>query len=114
MSKRINGKNFDILSNVKSTYKHIYPQDKDAKYIKDNITFANVLAEMQNGNDFYDITFTDQYSDSLMRERIFTILSKVSGVDYDKIYYMWLNNEHLTIFKGINLHNSKIYLNFVV
>ena len=114
MSKRINGKNFDILSNVKSTYKHIYPQDKDAKYIKDNITFANVLAEMQNGNDFYDITFTDQYSDSLMRERIFTILSKVSGVDYDKIYYMWLNNEHLTIFKGINLHNSKIYLNFVM
>ena len=114
MSKRINGKNFDILSNVKSTYKHIYPQDKDAKYIKDNITFANVLAEMQNGNDFYDITFTDQYSDSLMRERIFTILSKVSGVDYDKIYYMWLNNEHLTIFNGINLHNSKIYLNFVM
>lgn len=92
MAKRINGKNFDILSNVKSTYKYIYPQDKDAKYIKDNITFANVLAEMQNGNDFYDITFTDQYSDSLMRERIFTILSKVSGIDYDKIYYMWLNN----------------------
>ncbi|MCI6930894.1 MAG: hypothetical protein MR750_06570 [Methanobrevibacter boviskoreani] len=47
---------------------------------------------MQKGNDFYDIVFTDQYSDSLMRERIFTILSKVSGVDYDKIYYMWLNN----------------------
>lgn len=92
MTKRINGKNFDILSNVKNTYRHIYPQDKDAKYIKDNITFANVLAEMQNGNDFYDIVFTDQYSDSLMRERIFTILSKVSGVDYDKIYYMWLNN----------------------
>ena len=92
MAKRINGKNFDILSNVKTAYRHIYPEDKDAKYIKDNITFANVLAEMQNGNDFYDITFTDQYSDSLMRERIFTILSKVSGIDYDKIYYMWLNN----------------------
>ncbi len=72
MAKRINGKNFDMLSNVKSAYKHIYPQDKDVKYIKDDITFANVLAEMQKGNDFYDITFTDQYSDSLMRERIFT------------------------------------------
>ena len=92
MAKRINGKNFDMLSNVQNEYSHIYPQDKDAKYIKDNITFANVLAEMQNGKDFYDITFTDQYSDSIMRERIFTILSKVSGVDYDKIYYMWLNN----------------------
>ena len=44
MAKRINGKNFDMLSNVKSAYKYIYPQDKDAKYIKDNITFANVLA----------------------------------------------------------------------
>lgn len=92
MAKRINGKNFDILSNVKSTYKHIYPQDKDVQYIKENISFANVLAEMQKGNDFYYIVFTDQYSDSLMRERIFTILSKVSGLDYDKIYYMWLNN----------------------
>lgn len=92
MAKRINGKNFDILSNVKNTYRHIYPKDKDVQYIKENISFVNVLAEMQNGNDFYDITFTDQYSDSLMRERIFTILSKVSGIDYDKIYYMWLNN----------------------
>lgn len=92
MAKRINGKNFDILSNVKSTYNHIYPQDKDVQYIKENISFANVLAEMQKGNDFYDIVFTDQYSDSLMRERIFTILSKVSGLGYDKIYYMWLNN----------------------
>ena len=92
MAKRINGKNFDILSNVKNTYRHIYPKDKDVQYIKENISFVNVLAEMQNGNDFYDIVFTDQYSDSLMRERIFTILSKVSGIDYDKIYYMWLNN----------------------
>ena len=92
MAKRINGKNFDILSNVKSAYKHIYPQDKDVQYIKENISFADVLAEMQKDNDFYDIVFTDQYSDSLMRERIFIILSKVSGIDYDKIYYMWLNN----------------------
>ena len=92
MAKRINGKNFDILSNVKNTYRHIYPKDKDVQYIKENISFVNVLAEMQNGNDFYDIVFTDQYSDSLMRERIFAILSKVSGIDYDKIYYMWLNN----------------------
>lgn len=92
MAKRINGKNFDILSNVKSAYKYIYPQDKDVQYIKENLSFAAVLAEMQKGNDFYDIVFTDQYSDSLMRERIFTILSKVSGLDYDKIYYMWLNN----------------------
>ena len=92
MAKRINGKNFDILSNVENRYHHIYPQDKDVQYIRENISFANVLAEMQKGNDFYDIVFTDQYSDSLMRERIFTILSKVSGLDYDKIYYMWLNN----------------------
>ena len=93
MAKRINGKNFDILFNVKSAYKHIYPQNKDVQYIKENISFANVLAEMQKGNDFYDIVFTDQYSDSLMRARIFRILSKVSGIDYNKIFYMWLNND---------------------
>ena len=92
MAKRINGKNFDILSNVKSTYTYLYPEDKDVEYIKDDITFVNVLADMQNGADFYEIVFTGQYSDSVMRERIFTILSKVSGIDYDKIYYMWLNN----------------------
>ena len=34
MARRIKGKNFDILSNVKSTYIYLYPEDKDAEYIK--------------------------------------------------------------------------------
>lgn len=93
MARRIKGKNFDILSNVKSTYIYLYPEDKDVEYIKDDITFVNVLADMQKGADFYEIVFIGQYSDSLMRERIFTILSDVSGLNYDKIYYMWLNND---------------------
>ena len=93
MAKQINGKKYDILSNVKSTYAYLYPEDKDVEYIKDDITFVNVLADMQKGVDFYEIVFTGQYSDSLMRERIFTILSDVSGLNYDKIYYMWLNND---------------------
>lgn len=93
MARRIKGKNFDILSNVKSTYIYLYPEDKDAEYINDDVTFANVLSDMQKGNEFYDIVFAEQYSDSLMRERIFAILSQVSGINYDRIYSIWLNND---------------------
>ena len=93
MAKQINGKKYDILSNVKSTYTYLYPEDKDVEYIKDDITFVNVLADMQKGADFYEIVFAEQYSDSLMRERIFAILSQVSGINYDRIYSIWLNND---------------------
>ena len=40
------------------------------------------------GGDIYDYIGV---GDSLIRERLFTRLSKMLGLDYDHIYEMWLN-----------------------
>ena len=90
MAKNINGKRISILSNVKETYKHCYPTDVLGDSLDGNISFAQVLARMQEGEDFYNII---KVEDSIVREHIFSILASVGGVKYDDIYTMWLNAE---------------------
>lgn len=92
MAKNINGKRINILSNVKETYKHCYPTDVLGDSLDGYISFAQVLARMQEGEDFYNII---KVEDSLVREHIFSILASVGGVKYDDIYTMWLNSELL-------------------
>ena len=92
MAKNINGKRISILSNVKEAYKHCYPTDVLGDSLDGYISFAQVLARMQEGEDFYDII---KVEDSLVREHIFSILASVGGVKYDDIYTMWLNSELL-------------------
>ena len=90
MAKNINGKRISILSNVKETYKHCYPTDVLCDSLDGYISFAQVLARMQEGEDFYNII---KVEDSIVREHIFSILASVGGVKYDDIYTMWLNSE---------------------
>ena len=90
MAKNINGKRISILSNVKETYKHCYPTDVLGDSLDGYISFAQVLARMQKGEDFYNII---KVEDSIVREHIFSILASVGGVKYDDIYTMWLNSE---------------------
>ena len=90
MAKNINGKRISILSNVKETYKHCYPTDVLGDSLDGYISFAQVLARMQEGEDFYNII---KVEDSIVREHIFIILAAVGGVKYDDIYTMWLNSE---------------------
>lgn len=90
MAKNINGKRISILSNVKETYKHCYPTDVLGDSLDEYISFAQVLARMQEGEDFYNII---KVEDSIVREHIFSILASVGGVKYDDIYTMWLNSE---------------------
>lgn len=89
MAKNINGKRISILSNVKETYKHCYPTDVLGDSLDGYISFAQVLARMQEGEDFYNII---KVEDSIVREHIFSILASVGGVKYDDIYTMWLNS----------------------
>ena len=95
MAKIINGKRVSILSNVKAIYKNCYPHDKECDYLNENISFAQVLARMQEGEDFYQIIGINGFADSIVRERIFDILSVVGGVKYDDIYTLWLNADEL-------------------
>lgn len=43
---------------------------------------------MLEGKDIYDML---NVSNSLIRERVFKKLSDLMGVDYDIVYYLWLN-----------------------
>ena len=43
---------------------------------------------MLEGKDIYDML---NVSDSLIRERVLKKLSDFMGVDYDIVYYLWLN-----------------------
>lgn len=92
MAKNINGKRVSILSNVKETYKHCYPTDVLGDSLDGNISFAQVIARMQEGEEFSNII---KVNDSHIREHIFILLTAVGGVKYDDIYTMWLNSELL-------------------
>ena len=84
---------FDELSkndNVRETYMKYYPDDELGLKIEPSITFVDVLQRMKNKEDFYDII---GYGDSIIRERIFDLMSKIYDADYDYFYYLWLGKD---------------------
>ena len=92
MAKILNHKRVSILSKVKDTYKNCYPMDEEGNNINEHITFVELLASMQHGDDFYEVI---NVSDSIIRVRIFNIMAIVGGITYDEIYQMWLNADEL-------------------
>lgn len=76
--------------NVREIYMKYYPDDELGLRIEPSITFADVLQRMKNKEDFYDII---NYGDSIIRERIFDLMSKIYDVDYDYFYYLWLGKD---------------------
>lgn len=92
MAKNINGKRVSILSNVKATYINLYPSDELGQELNEHISFAQLLASIEEGKNFYE---TINVGDSIVRERLFSILAIVGGVKYDDIYTRWLNSYEL-------------------
>lgn len=77
--------------NVKQWYHKKFKTDELWEEIDDIITFADVLKRMvKNQEDIYNIL---NVSDSLVRERVFTAISKLCKVPYDELYERWLLNE---------------------
>lgn len=92
MAKIINHKIVSILSKVKETYNNCYPSDPLGNALNENLTFVQLLADMQRGENFYKLIGV---SDSIVRERIFTLLAIVGGIKYDDVYCMWINATYL-------------------
>ena len=91
----------NLKDNVKETYHSIYETDDLWEELNDEPTFEDVLNEMQKGEDFYEIVGD---ADSIMRERIFTLLEHILQnmgyeVQYDDIYYLWLNKTPIRLEK---------------
>ena len=76
----------DFSAGIKEWYVKAYPMDDLGPGIVGN--FARALETMAKGGDIYDYIGV---GDSLIRERLFTRLAKMLGLDYDHIYEMWLN-----------------------
>lgn len=74
---------------IKEDYVTTFPTDELGKYINEDINYYNFFMGMLNGDDIYDMLYV---SDSLVRERVFRFLSEMMNVDYDIIYYAWLNS----------------------
>lgn len=80
---RTSTKSNSMGASVADWYKKTYPTDDLGNEISGSITFTKAL---NNLADYYEMF----PADSLIRERVFTELSKRTGKEYGKIYDEWL------------------------
>lgn len=85
----IESKNAGLKENVRNWYIETYPTDDLGAEINPNITFKDILNALNIGKDVYEVI---GFGDSLVRETIFSRLSEILNVTYDKIYEVWLEN----------------------
>ena len=80
----------DILRTtyVKDDYVQDYPTDDLVKEINENLNYLQLFNGLLNGEDIYEMMDVE---DSLIRERVLERLAYLMGIDYQIIYYLWLN-----------------------
>lgn len=89
--KEINGIQFETSSNLKETYRAVYPTDTLGNSLDSEITLADVFARMMKGENIYRIIFADKDKfDSIVRERVFEMLALAMECDYNDIYNLWI------------------------
>lgn len=80
----------DVLrtTNVKDDYVTDYPTDNLGKEINENLNYLQLFNGLLSDDDIYEMI---DVSDSLIRERVLERLAYLMGIDYQIIYYLWLN-----------------------
>jgi|TARA_B110000444_G_C18299111_1_gene348744 hypothetical protein len=73
------------MENIKNWYKSEFTTDELGEEINPKATFKELKDNLPNVYDHLTV------GDSIVRERCFLELSNRMGVDYDEIYYKWLN-----------------------
>lgn len=90
-------KNNDFSQSIKEWYTATYPTDNLGSGITG--TFEGAMQCLLSGGDFYGYVTE---ADSIVREHIFSKLSKMLDVEYDEIYNLWLNETiSTTLFKKL-------------
>lgn len=89
---RFKNTNINLLSDIRKTYRKTYPEDEVGKELAEGNTFAELLAVLINQSESaYSFLFANRhYCDSLVRERIFEMLSVITKIPYSKISDLWL------------------------
>lgn len=76
-------------TSIRDWYMSAYPADECGEYINKDVTFYDLFEALDNYRDVYECI---GFGDSIVRERCFTELSHVMGVDYNYIYDQWMRS----------------------
>ena len=84
-----------MKTTIKSWYEKAYDDDL-ASELNPAATFEDLWTVLsadddEKGDKVYDLIGV---GDSLIRERVFGRLAELLNVDYDVVYYAWLNNHN--------------------
>ena len=83
-----------MQSKIKEVYHSLFPTDEEFVNLNENATFGDLLEIIMGSNSKKSI-FDNGYYDSVIRKRVFEILSKKANISYEIIYRNWLKNENL-------------------
>ena len=72
---------------LKEFYIKTFPTDELGQDLDEKATFENLWDCLNDGTDVYECFGA---GDSIVRERMFSKLSKMLNISYDVIYEMWL------------------------
>lgn len=81
-----------LATKIRTWYAREYPSDDLAKEISPTITFRDLFDALDAYQDVYELLGV---GDSVIRERVFTKLAEIIGMDYDYIYDQWLMGAHM-------------------
>jgi len=73
---------------IRNYYIDKFPHDELGLEINENATWVGLLKTLNTNGQVYDYLGV---GDSLIRENCFAQLAREVGVDYNEIYYKWLN-----------------------
>jgi len=73
---------------IRNYYIEKFPHDELGVEINKNATWVGLLKTLNTGGQVYDYLGV---GDSLIRENCFAELANLIGVDYNELYYKWLN-----------------------
>ena len=77
-------------NDIKEWYQATYPDDDMGEDIIPNTDWRTLWLALLSNQDIYDIIGV---GDSVVRERIFQELADTMGVDYNVVYYVWLDDK---------------------
>jgi hypothetical protein len=73
---------------IRNYYLEKFPHDELGLEINENATWVGLLKTLNTNGQVYDYLGV---GDSLIRENCFAQLANLIGVNYNEIYYKWLN-----------------------
>lgn len=81
-----------LTTSIRNWYREYYPTDAEMADAMSDISFADMLSEMSDGGDFYELVNApgSDAVDTIVRERVFSKAAELAGINYDDVYNMWL------------------------